>query len=288
MKIYDCFAYFNEKELLLLRYELLKDVVDKFIVVEANRTHTGEKRELLLLQEIRRMGLDINKFELYYVNLPDRKRQPNDWERERAQRNAIGDVLTSKEDTEFVAYIGDCDEIMDPAFVKYYAMMAWENQSNIIHVPMPFLMARADLQVYGTDGKPKIWTAGFWCTHIHLLHYTASEIRESHSRGLNSIHYEDGFLIDNGENKAAGWHFSWMGNTERMAKKYRAFMHYRDTIVGAAGNQKEIEDFIQMYVPGVGSTDPLGRKDHILRYYPVHLLPKKVFTIAEVKSFLLP
>ena len=41
MKIFDCFTYFNEEDILRLRLEELNDVVDYFVIVEASQTFTG-------------------------------------------------------------------------------------------------------------------------------------------------------------------------------------------------------------------------------------------------------
>ena len=41
----DAFLYFNEKELVELRIKYLKDIVDFFVVVEANITHQGKKKD---------------------------------------------------------------------------------------------------------------------------------------------------------------------------------------------------------------------------------------------------
>ena len=39
--IYDCFTFFNELELLELRWHELAGVVDRFVIVEATKTHSG-------------------------------------------------------------------------------------------------------------------------------------------------------------------------------------------------------------------------------------------------------
>ena len=39
--IYDCFTFFNELDLLEIRLNILAEHVDRFVLVEANRTHTG-------------------------------------------------------------------------------------------------------------------------------------------------------------------------------------------------------------------------------------------------------
>lgn len=50
LKIYDCFTFFNEIELLKIRFEELYNVVDKFVLVEATQTFTGEPKELFFLK----------------------------------------------------------------------------------------------------------------------------------------------------------------------------------------------------------------------------------------------
>ena len=47
MKIYDCFTFFNELELLDLRLKELYNHVDCFVLVEATLTHTGKPKELI-------------------------------------------------------------------------------------------------------------------------------------------------------------------------------------------------------------------------------------------------
>ena len=42
--IIDSFNYFNEEEILDLRLNYLCDLVDKFLIVEANITHQGKKK----------------------------------------------------------------------------------------------------------------------------------------------------------------------------------------------------------------------------------------------------
>ena len=46
--LYDCFLYFDEKELLELRVEILKDVVDGFIITDGNLTFKGDPKPWLL------------------------------------------------------------------------------------------------------------------------------------------------------------------------------------------------------------------------------------------------
>ena len=47
MKIFDCFMYYDEDLVLDLRFNILYDHVDEFVIVESKFTHSGEKRKLL-------------------------------------------------------------------------------------------------------------------------------------------------------------------------------------------------------------------------------------------------
>ena len=47
-KIYDCITFFDENLLVNARFEILKDVVDFFIVCESRYDHKGKKKKLTL------------------------------------------------------------------------------------------------------------------------------------------------------------------------------------------------------------------------------------------------
>ena len=46
MKIFDCTTFYNEKLLMDIRFNILNDYVDKFIVVESHYSHSGNKKNL--------------------------------------------------------------------------------------------------------------------------------------------------------------------------------------------------------------------------------------------------
>ena len=45
MKIYDCITYLNEDLILDLRFNILNKYVDYFVIVESNKTHSGESKK---------------------------------------------------------------------------------------------------------------------------------------------------------------------------------------------------------------------------------------------------
>jgi beta-1,4-mannosyl-glycoprotein beta-1,4-N-acetylglucosaminyltransferase len=50
MKIYDCFTFFNELDILEIRLNILNPVVDHFILIEGTKTMSGERKESLFIK----------------------------------------------------------------------------------------------------------------------------------------------------------------------------------------------------------------------------------------------
>ena len=117
MKIFDCFPFFNELELLELRLESLYDVVDCFVIVEADKTHANEPKPFNFYEHIR----DFEKYlpKIHYImdtTVVDYK-GVGDWSLENNQRNNIMKGLTDAEPDDLIL-ISDLDEFPNPATLK--------------------------------------------------------------------------------------------------------------------------------------------------------------------------
>lgn len=287
MNIIDCFHYYVEKELLELRIRLLYDYVDKFIICDANRTHKGIPKDFTVIKTLLDLNIPLDKIQVINLDLSNYdsiyESIQNNWEREHTHRNEIAKYITSDD----VCIISDCDEIIDPKYINYYVSIAQNNPNNILHIPMVFLHARADLEVYNNIQEPMIWGAPFICLKSHLEKYTASEIRESYSYPTNvKINLPTIFAIDNNKIERAGWHFGWMGNR---IERYKACLHVNDipNSIIMESETKALE-FLNNYIPHENGTDALGRTDHILKSYDIHGLPNIIFTIPNIMNYLLP
>ena len=67
MKIFDCIIYLDEDFLLDLRFNILNNIVDYFVIVESNKTWQNNKKKF---------NLDIKKFQKFsekiiYVKVED-------------------------------------------------------------------------------------------------------------------------------------------------------------------------------------------------------------------------
>lgn len=114
-KVYDCFTFFNELDLLEIRLNELDPVVDRFVLVEATVTQRGQPKSLFFRENRERFTKFLPKIE--HVVVEDMPAGPqtksNNWKRENFQRRAIMRGLASAQADDFVL-ISDLDEIPMP------------------------------------------------------------------------------------------------------------------------------------------------------------------------------
>ena len=116
--IYDCFPFFNELDVLDIRLHVLNDVVDKFVIVEASFTHTGNPKDFIFEQNKGRFADFADK--IIHIKLTEKPDPPScgipderKWFLENFQRNAIVQGLSAAKPTDIIM-VSDCDEIPDP------------------------------------------------------------------------------------------------------------------------------------------------------------------------------
>lgn len=115
-KIYDCFPFFNELDILEIRFNELYDVVDRFIIVEATKTHGGTDKPLYFLDNLKRFEKFLHKVTHIVV-----QEYPalDSWSIERHQRDSIMKGLTDCKDNDIIM-ISDVDEIPKAETIKQY------------------------------------------------------------------------------------------------------------------------------------------------------------------------
>ncbi|CAB4124268.1 Glycosyl transferase, family 17 [uncultured Caudovirales phage] len=287
MKVIDCFPFFNEKELLELRVHLLNPIVDEFIICESNRTHSGNLKEFTCKKLIEELNLPKDKIHVIELDLSDdslvipnnidavNSRESNSskeikaWSRERLQRDAILEYIKYySDDTVFV--ISDCDEIINPDDLPYFAQVSL-SQNLIIKVSLVLLEGNANQRMYN-KGMPVNWDKSlFVCTKKHLNEVTPTMIRSNVDNKFGSVQLtQDGKPIEE-----CGWHFTWMGDEERRKAKAESFIHY--------ANMNAINTLSSNSMERIANNS----NSYILKRYPNSSLPKKIFELERVKKFLI-
>jgi beta-1,4-mannosyl-glycoprotein beta-1,4-N-acetylglucosaminyltransferase len=110
-KIFDCFPFFNELELLELRLMELYDFVDYFVISEANKTHVGNPKDFIFEKNKDKFKKYLKK--IIYVKVTDlpSPTKDNPWLAENFQRNAISRGLEGVAAKGDKILISDADEI---------------------------------------------------------------------------------------------------------------------------------------------------------------------------------
>lgn len=117
MKIYDCFTFFNELELLELRLETFYDIVDRFVIVEADKTHANLPKTFNFAEHVRDFEKYLSKIHYVMDNSVVPYSGAEDWSIENNQRNAIINGLDDAAPDDLIM-ISDLDEFPDPVIIK--------------------------------------------------------------------------------------------------------------------------------------------------------------------------
>lgn len=132
--IYDVITYNGERDLFNLRYNILKDYVDEFIVVEFDKTFSGKDKPFYFDEIFNKYqvigGKPFIRYEKFTDEVWNKYRDlaissPNTeygkgaehWIREFCQKESIKNCLTHLQDDDIV-FIGDCDEIWNPDYFQ--------------------------------------------------------------------------------------------------------------------------------------------------------------------------
>lgn len=201
---YSVITYNGEMQILRLHLSILSNYVDKFIIVEADRTFTGITKPLYYFQQQRYFKEWWNKIEYYPVvqwddvglwekaiTSPNTKGAEH-WKREFYIKENIQKALrkfnVKDEDT---LLIGDVDEILDPE-------THFESDTPVkakLRVYAYWLNNRSNEEFYGT----------LICQYKDIKDKCLNHIRSDTS--LNS---KGGYL---------GWHFTSMGGMDEVRRK---------------------------------------------------------------------
>ena len=309
-KIFDCFRFFNEKELLELRYHILKDHVDKFVILQGNKTQSGNPCELLAEKYIKELNLPIEKFIIVNVELPSNEDEIDTREediifrqlsgqskdtyqnslnarsRERILLDSLLTIVKDQRDND-VFLVSDCDEIIKPEYVNWFTDMALQCSDKLIKVPLVELQGKANLRAYSSETNQPVSTDNvfFIATKKHFDKCTPFRMRFDISNPFEVVYItQDGARVEE-----CGWHFSWMGDTNRLKLKQKSTSHYADQIESAIitdMSSKELETYIDNWSPE-SRTNVWGDTRTILKYYPESNLPKQIIELDYLKKFFL-
>ena len=243
--IYDCFTFFNELELLELRLHELANVVDKFVLVEATKTHSNKPKPLYY-QENRLRFIEFHDKIIHVVadDLPDAK---DPWMLENYQRNCIARGLANCQPDDFVL-VSDLDEIPRAAVVETMSLgIPFHDSffSNAVHAALNSNLVKSIFHRRGFRRRLRKHHPFVWKFRQPLYRYflNCASVGSALRYGTRMLRFRDfscaeemrhsGYkVVENG-----GWHFSWMGGVQRIQEKLAAYAHQERNLPQFADTQ---------------------------------------------------
>ena len=229
-KIYDCFNFFNELDILELRLNILYDYVDYFVIVESSVTHSGQPKPFYLEENKERFAKFWDKIIIFkvvdtpedFVNLPNTgffdseldkvhyyvRTQTNrfnrstqiDYGRDFFQKESVRRALVDCKDEDIII-ISDADEIPNPEILKELNTLSLDNTIYSLAQPMYsyYINMLSDSDWYGSKLG---------------LYKNIKELSFNEIRGDSNLTTK----LSNG-----GWHLSFMGGEEMVRKKITSY-----------------------------------------------------------------
>ena len=233
MKIFDCFMYFDEEQVLDLRLNVLYQNVDYFVIVESIYNHKGEKRNLLFnSQKFEKFNDKI--IYLVYDKIPqlvepiketdnekekDGKYIMNALYRENAQRDFILEGLKNAKKDDLIL-ISDVDEIPKLSSVNLNQI---KNEIILFKQDMFYYKYNLSLPNFKWTGtkavKKKNLVSPQWLRNVKDRKYPFYRI----DTFFSDKKYIDIKIINDG-----GWHFSNIKSPEMIEHKLRSYLHHRE------------------------------------------------------------
>ena len=206
-KIYDCVTFFDENLIVNSRFEILKDVVDYFVVVESNYDHKGNKKRI-------NFKLQNKKFKDRVRHIVIEKNFPNlenVWDIESFQRERIYEGINDSSENDYIMY-SDSDEIPNPKIIRNLNL----NKKYGIFLQSFFVYK---INIFNEHETP--WEGTRICKKKNLksIDWMRSKVLSKNLKyGFWRIDKEKNIeLINEG-----GWHFNYLLKPNEISKKFKS------------------------------------------------------------------
>ena len=227
VRIFDTFLFNDELELLLLRLEMLLDVVNHHIIVESTRTFTGAGKPSYFDENAQLFERFSHRITRVVIDLPFPSPNNNSkliWDNEYASRNAILFGLTSLHaQEEDIVLIADVDELPHPISIHNLRTLYHPkriNRHRIYKLYPVQLMYNFNCYV-GTGGPLSLTslTAGTVKLLRALEPNEACMTNARHFMQSETVYPESNVLLP------GHWHLSFFGGLDRIRNKLHSYSH---------------------------------------------------------------
>ncbi|MBN9671252.1 hypothetical protein [Roseibium aggregatum] len=282
MKLFDCFVFHNEFDLLEIRLREMGPFVDRFVLVEANQTQRGTEKPYYFKENRERFSAWADKIIDVQVEFPDelppalgvyQHRRKKDWERENFQRNCIARALEDCDGDDLIL-LSDVDEIVRASVLEtvlerrlykgrllVFEQGLYKHHLNRVVPDKTWLLgSRMIEKKYLTTPQQLRRTKARMTKKAYVPGFVTQPFLRIRNNSLSGIGRPVKIIPD------AGWHFSSMGGLEAFRTKLASVVH---------GQTVDTSDIFKLYERELLGTDLIppedlpacvqeGRFDHML------------------------
>ena len=211
MKIFDCITFFEENRHADLRFNILNDYVDYFVICEGLFDHKGKKKKI---------NFNMNNYpkfkkKIIHIICPQFPKKINPWERQAYQRDYILKKIEIAKDNDLILF-SDPDEIPNPKKIKTLIL----KKKYVIFLQNLYYY-KINLQDINLGNN---WegTRGCLKKNLHSINYMRQKVLKKNLKyKFWRIDKEKNIQIIND----GGWHFSYLLTPFEIQRKIKTFAH---------------------------------------------------------------
>ncbi len=201
--IVDSFLFGWELDILEMRLHEMDCFVDKFVIIESDKTFQGSDKPFYFEMHKERFSQWSNKIVTVQADLPV---TDSPWAREYASREALKKVLHTFPDNAIILH-GDVDELMSQNLGK--------NLEYFID----------DKSIYSLDQKLYSMAVDW----LYPMDWDGTTVtRCKNLKSMSILDFRNARL--SAKKIRDGWHFTWLGGPEFIERKAASFSHTEDEI----------------------------------------------------------
>tara|TARA_B100000989_G_scaffold58630_1_gene39902 strand:+ start:1130 stop:1939 length:810 start_codon:yes stop_codon:yes gene_type:complete len=209
-KIFDCITFFDNNFMFEIRYNILSNFVDYFVICESKYDHKGDpKKKNFLLKK----NYDFKKIKYFFIDQPFPKNTDR-WENQAIQREHLLSCLNFADNEDYI-FFSDPDEIINPKFLKNFEL---KKKFGI------FMMDcfNYKFNLFNPHESPWEGTRVTKKKNLSSIDYLRQKVL---SKNLNYKFYR----LDKEKNielfKKSGWHFNNVMSPKEISLKLKTFAH---------------------------------------------------------------
>jgi beta-1,4-mannosyl-glycoprotein beta-1,4-N-acetylglucosaminyltransferase len=260
MRVFDCFSFFNELDLLELRLNELNGVVDKFVLVEATRTFTKKDKPLYYNDNKDRykdfhhkiIHIIVDTYPTWWASLF----HPSSWVYDTHQKNQAALGLKDCAPDDMIIF-SDMDEIPNPQ-----GILANKGKEGYFVFRQKHFYYFMNCVEVTKEGKDYVWWNGPVMTRY-------KDFTDVHKLRLKrEMKDTDAQLVPNG-----GWHFAYLGGVEKIIQKIESYAHTEHN-KSIFKDKERIQHIIESG-QGLYGNDMKCRFEEMDASYPTYLINHK-------------